>query len=183
MLLQCIGSTQRREANSFKIASHGNKRMHVLPRFLVVKSSHTVVSQFVLFLSPAGHRCWKHLWPWLGRTILGGGAERALLTPLLGTAVPRWQWPRGWSSRARRAAASWHGTKEPEAALIYTPGLGLGRDRGRQPVPIRLPSPLLQLSETGSAASGVPLHSLLEWKKVICGVLTFQNALFFILND
>lgn len=70
-LLQCSSSTQRQEVDSFKIACHGNRRMRVLPCFLIVKSSLTVVSQFLLFLSPAEHRCWKCLWPRLGRTVCG----------------------------------------------------------------------------------------------------------------
>lgn len=64
-----------------------------------------------------GHR----LWPWLGKTVLGSGAEMAPLAPMLGATVPRWLWPWGWSG-ARGAAASWQGTREPQAALIYTLG-------------------------------------------------------------
>lgn len=102
----------------------------------------------------------------------GDGAERATLAP-----VPGWPWPQGWSG-ARGPAASWRGMREPQAALVCTQGWGWAGTGGGSQFPESFL--LLSCSSQGRQPGlGFSVDSLLEWKKVIRGVLLFQNVHFY----
>lgn len=116
-LLQRIG--QYLETRGFTVASHSNKRVGVLPCFLLVKISVTVVSQFTLFLSLAEHRHWKRLGPQLCRTVCA------------------WRWGRNGTSGSRAALAmaleleQGKGMRELQAAPIYSGSWGWAGTGGR----------------------------------------------------
>lgn len=139
------------ETKGFTVASHSNKRVGVLPCFLLVKSSVTVVSQFTLFLGLPEHRHWKRLGPQLGRTVCGlaMGQKGHVWLPC----------------RTGHGPGAGQGDEGDPGSSNLQRVLGLGRDWGSKPVLWQLPSPLLQLCKTGSLASGFSLDSLLKWKK------------------
>lgn len=147
---------------AFKVASHSNRRMGVLPCFLLVKSSFTVVSQFTLFLSLAEHCCWVP--GWAGQSVARWWGRKGTSGPRAGhhcaTLAMALELEQCKGSRCQLA-----GDERAPGSSNLQPGLGLGRGWGSKPVPWQLRSPLLQLCKTGSPASGFSLDSFLKWKK------------------
>lgn len=129
---------------------------------------------FHSLLGPAEHCGWGTL----VASRAFSGAERALLAPVPGTAVSHWPWPWCWST-ARGAAARWQGGREPQTALICTPGWDWAGTGGSSLFPDNF---LLSCHPPDQQDMQLRLRflldSLLEWKKLVSGVLTFQNVLF-----
>lgn len=69
------------------------------------------------------------------------------------------------------------GGKAAPGSSDLHPRLGLGEVACSQTASFSSPA-TLQINKTSSLDSGFLLDSLLEWKMLVCGVLTFQNALF-----
>lgn len=121
----------------------------------------------------SAERCgWEHLWPQVPSAGLRGH-----FWPLY--EVLPCHTGHGPGAGAQRGELAVPGVREPQAALICTPGWDLAGAGGAS----LFPDNFLLSCHPPDQQDRQPrlkflLDSLLEWKKLVCGVWAFQNVLF-----
>lgn len=157
--LKTLNVMTTQEVDTVKITSHRNKKILALQCFLIVKSFLSVVSQFALAGNTCGLKC-----PQQGREGTAG--------PCAGTG-------HGPGAGAQRGELTVQGVREPQAALICAPGWDRAGTGGNS----LFPDNFLLSCHPPDQQDRQPrlrflLDSLLEWKKLVCVIWTFQNVLF-----